>query len=62
MGFVDSGCGYGSLSELPELPGTGIEVLQNLQKSRVWWHKRTKQTGGSGMNVMQISQKFRVRV
>lgn len=29
VGFVDSGYGYGSLIELTEVPGTGIEVLQN---------------------------------
>ena len=34
-GFVDSGQGYGSLAELPEVPGTGMNVLQNSQKFRV---------------------------
>ena len=30
MGFVDSGQGYGSLIELPEVSGTGVEVLTEL--------------------------------
>ena len=32
VGFVDSGQGYGNLTELPEVSGTGMEVLQNSQK------------------------------
>ena len=35
VGFVYSGYGYGSLTELTEVPGTGMEVLQNSQKFRV---------------------------
>ena len=27
---MDSGYGYGSLTELPEAPGTGIEVSQKI--------------------------------
>ena len=33
--FVDSGKGYGSLTELTEVPGTGMKFLQNSQKFRV---------------------------
>ena len=29
VGFVYSGYGYGSLTELTEVPGTGMEVLHN---------------------------------
>ncbi|CAM9354326.1 unnamed protein product, partial [Laminaria digitata] len=32
VGRVYSGYGYGSLTELGEVPGTGVEVLQNPQK------------------------------
>ena len=32
--------GYGSLTELPEVSGTGMKVLQNFQKFRVFWHGR----------------------
>ena len=35
VGMVYSGYGYGSLAELTEVPGTGMEVLQNSQKFRV---------------------------
>ena len=37
-----SGYGYESLTELPELPGTGMKVLQNFQNFRVLWHGRTE--------------------
>ena len=33
VGFVYSEHGYENLTELPEVPGTGMEVLQNSQKS-----------------------------
>ena len=32
VGLADSGQGYGSLTELPEVSGTGTEVLQKSQK------------------------------
>ena len=81
--------GYGSLTELPEVSGTGMEVLQNSQKFRVLWRGRTElaevpggyekclypypgycgtgrteltEVPGAGMNAIQNSQKFRVRV
>ena len=88
VGLFDSGYGYGSLTELTEVPGTGMEVLQNPQKfrvrygirtelteipgrytnvvpvPRVLWHRRAELTelSGMGMNVVQHSQRFRVRV
>ena len=37
-----SGYGYESLTELPEVPGTGMKVLQNFQNFRVSWHGRTE--------------------
>ena len=33
--------GYEDLTELPEVPGTGTDVLQNFQKFQVLWHRRT---------------------
>ena len=30
--------------ELPEVSGTGMEVLQNFQKFRVLWHRHTELT------------------
>ena len=64
VGFVDSGKWYESLTELPEVSGTGMEVLQSSQKFRILWHGRTKLTEvpGTGMNVLHNSRKFRVRV
>ena len=64
IGFVDSGYGYGSNTEVTEVTRAGIEVLQNSQKFRVRWHGRTEPTEvpGAGMNVIQNSQKLRVRV
>ena len=38
---MNSGYGYESLTELPEVPGTGMKVLQNFQKFRVLWHYGT---------------------
>ena len=83
-----SGYGYECHTELAEVPGTGMKVLQNFQKFRVLWHGRTELTEvparyinavpvprvlwhgctdltevpGMGMNVVQNSQKFSVRV
>ena len=37
-----SGYGYESLTELSEVPGTGMKVLQNFEKFRVLWHGRTE--------------------
>ena len=37
-----SGYGYESLTEFPEVPGTGMKVLQNFQNFRVLWHGRTE--------------------
>ena len=61
---MDSGYGYGSLTELQGVSGTLMEVIQNAQKFRVLWHGRTELTVVlcTGMDVVQKSQKFRVRV
>ena len=49
-GFVYSGYRCGSLTELTEVPGTGMEVLQNSQKCRVraWKSYRTHRSAGYG--------------
>ena len=39
-----SGYGYECPTELTEVPGTGMKVLQNFQKFRVLWHGRTELT------------------
>ena len=75
VGLVDSGQGYGSLTELPQVSGTGMKVLHNFQKFRVLWHGRTKlaelpggykwcctRTPGIVARGVHNSQKFRVRV
>ena len=75
VGFVDSGKWYESLTELPEVSGTGMEVLQNSQKfregtenavpaPRVLWHGkyRTHRSSRYGYERHTNSQKFRVRV
>ena len=62
-------------TELPEVSGTGMEVLQNSQKFRVLWHGGTEltevpggykkcctRTPGIVARGVQNSQKFRVRV
>ena len=51
---------YGSLAELAEVPGRYTIVVP---VPRVLWHGRTELTevSGTGMNIVQISQKFRVR-
>ena len=36
------------LTELTEVPGTGMGVLQNIQNFRVLWHGRTELTEGPG--------------
>ena len=71
---MDSGYGYGSLTEFPEVSGTGMKVLQNFQEFRVLWHGvyrthrssgygyecRTELAGvpGTGINVRQNLQKL----
>ena len=45
---TSSGYGYESLTKLPKVPGTGMEVLQNFQKFRVLWHGCTELTGFPG--------------
>ena len=59
-----SGCGYEYPTELTDVSGTGMKVLQNFQKFRVLWHGRKELTEvpGTGMNVLQNLQKFRVRI
>ena len=42
--YRSSGYGYGCLTELTEVPGTGIKPLQNSQKFRVLWPGRTELT------------------
>ena len=37
-----SGYGYESLTELLEVLGTGMKVLQNFQNFRILWHGRTE--------------------
>ena len=39
-----SGYEYECHTELKEVPGTGMEVLQNFQTFRVFWHGRTELT------------------
>ena len=64
-----------SLTELPEVSGTGMEVLKNSQKFRVLWHGRTEltelpgrykkcctRTPGIVARGVQNLLKFRVRV
>ena len=34
--------GYECRTDFPEVPGTGMKVLQNFQKFRVLWHRRTE--------------------
>ena len=56
-----SGYRYGSLAELTEVPGRYTNVVP---VPRVLWHGRTELTevSGTGMDVVQNLQKFRVRV
>ena len=49
---MDSGYGYGSRTELSEVSGTGMKVLQNFQKFRVMWHGRTELTEVPGGHKM----------
>ena len=37
-----SGYGYESLAQVPEVQGTGMEVLQSILNFRVLWHGRTE--------------------
>ena len=76
VGFVDSGKGYGSLAERPEVSGTSMDVLQNSQKFRVLWHgayRAYRSSGygyecpteltevpGTGVRVLQNFQKLQV--
>ena len=39
---------YERLTEVPEVPGAGMKVLQNFQKFRVLWHGRTEVTDVPG--------------
>ena len=70
-----SGQGYGDLTELTDVPGTGTEVSQKSQKLRAGikmlypypgylWHWCTELTEvpGTGTKVVQNLDKFRVRV
>ena len=69
-----SGYGYECPTELTEVPGTGVKVLQDFQKFQVLRHGRTELTEVPGRyknavpypgycgTVIQILQKFRVRV
>ena len=83
-----SGYGFECPTELTQVPGTGMKVLQKFQKFRVFWHGRTELTEVpgryknavpvprvlwhgrtdltevpvTGMNVVQNSQMFFVRV
>ena len=43
-GSRSSGNGYESLTEVPDVPGTGVKVLQILQTFQVLWHGRTGRT------------------
>ena len=43
-----SGYGYECATELTEVPGTGMKVLQKLQNLRQLWHGRTELTEVSG--------------
>ena len=56
--------GFECPTELTEVLGTGMNVLQNLDKFRVLWHWRTERTDvpGTGINVVHNSQKFLVQV
>ena len=49
------GQGYGSLTELTKVPGTGMEVLQNSQKFRVLWHGRTELKFWVGLKMLHPS-------
>ena len=59
--FVDSGYGYGRHTELTEVPGTGMDVVQNSQKFRVrvLTYYRTHRSSGYCDTGVQNSQKFR---
>ncbi len=73
--YRSSGYGYGSVTELTEVLGTGMNALQNLHKFFVGYRKAVPvprvlchglaeltEVPGTGMNALQNSQNFRVRV
>ena len=77
VGFVDPGYGYGDLTELTEIPGTGGEVLHNSQKFQVWvwksyrthtssrygfWHGCTELTQVSGTGMTVVHNSRKFRV
>ena len=55
-----SGYGYESLTKLPEVPGTDMEVLQNFQEFRVLWHGRTElaEVSGRYKNAVPVPRVF----
>ena len=53
-----SGYGYESPTELTEVPGTGMKVLQNFQNFRVLWHGRTELTDVPGRYVRTDGTKY----
>ena len=69
-----SGYGYESIAEIPEVPGFVARAYRTYRRldrygnavpvPRVLWHWPTEFTEipGTGMNVLQNLQKFRVRV
>ena len=63
VGFVYSGYGHESLTELAEVPGTSTDVLQNSQKFRVLWHGRAELTEVPGRykNVVPVPRVFVAR-
>ena len=57
---MDSGQGFGTLSELTEVPGAGVEALQNSQKVRVLYGSLEKLTGvpGGYVNVVLPAPRY----
>ena len=58
-----SGYGYECPTELTEVPGTGMKVLQNFQKYRALWHGPTELTEVPGRykNAVPVPRVFVVR-
>ena len=58
-----SGYGCKSFTELPEVPGTGMKVVQNFQTFRVLWHGRTEITEVPGRceNAVPVPRVFVAR-
>ena len=58
-----SGQGYGDLTELTEVSGTGTAVLQNSQKFRALWHGRTAlaEVPGRYKNAVPVPRVFVAR-